>query len=667
MYSEELKPSNLAKELSAFDYVFLDTCSLMEDSFPSFMDTLTKSREYWKDGFEVVVLGECVSELKKHAKSKDSQEARIEAKRALKILHHDKWHDKVLEITKTNSNYGFADNAIYSTVSSLRIQKKVLVITQDKTLTTDLRKQNHLESQRGRFVVVKRLTASGDLEDNPGETYDRNQSRKADSTYRGKEHFKKDYSRPATPVETKAFDSALVLDNDRKLAANLANPTYPVGKKISDINDQISLLSSTSFENIQSLKLVYPLSKLVSAKADLNKAPAKNSAPIKTEKAKEAPAKKDEEKPAIQKSAAKPAPIAQKPVETPIKKQEARPTGSNRLWFEFGSTVQEAIGKCASRKGWIFRDASVHYEPMIHGPFDVTSDDLDKVARGVPALKTGESYDAAFKGLLAHIEKTERDYKATLEEEAFPKVVAPTAVPVIEPAPAKVEATPVYEEAPKEKPAKAVAEKPVSKAKAEKKGTVAHEKKLKVVASKAKSTRRAAPKAKPAEEVKPVAVPEKVAAPSVKAQSHYAAVPAGATLIVGVPSDVRKKEFIERRSRREDGPVVEIMKDESHAVSRKRVAKASPKKEVSKPSKPVSAHPAHKAAPSKPSAKFEAIAKEDANLNAKINNPTYPVPNKIKDLAEQRARVKTLSAEQSKGLHFTVAAIDKKLEELKAK
>src|SRR5574344_2350649 len=129
MYSEENKSSTLAKFLSIYDYVFVDTCSLMEDGFPSFMDTLSASKEYWKEGLRVIVPGECVAELKKHSRSKDNQEARIEAKRALKILHHDKWVHKILEVTKSNTNYGFADNAIYTAVSSLRIQNKVLIIT----------------------------------------------------------------------------------------------------------------------------------------------------------------------------------------------------------------------------------------------------------------------------------------------------------------------------------------------------------------------------------------------------------------------------------------------------------------------------------------------------------------------------------------------------------
>ena len=100
MYNEELKSSKLAQFLNDYDYVFVDTCSLMEDSFPLFMDYLSKSREYWKEDLQVIVLGECVEELKKHAKEKE-KDRKIAALRALKIIRHDKWHKKADTVIDT--------------------------------------------------------------------------------------------------------------------------------------------------------------------------------------------------------------------------------------------------------------------------------------------------------------------------------------------------------------------------------------------------------------------------------------------------------------------------------------------------------------------------------------------------------------------------------------
>ena len=168
MYSEETKPSNLAKLLNNFDKVFMDTCSLMEDSFPQFMDCLVKSHEYWKDGLKVIVLGECMEELKKHSKSKDGDKF-VEAKLAIKILEHNKRHGKTIEITKPTHKDGFADRAIFAKVTDLRIAEKILIITQDKKLTNDIRGLNGLESQKGTNIHVSRISRNGDLEINYGE------------------------------------------------------------------------------------------------------------------------------------------------------------------------------------------------------------------------------------------------------------------------------------------------------------------------------------------------------------------------------------------------------------------------------------------------------------------------------------------------------------------
>lgn len=72
-----MKSSSLAKFLNEYDYVFVDTCSLMEDTFPLFMDKLVASKSIGGEDLQVIVLGECVDELKKHAKEKTKN-----------VLHH---------------------------------------------------------------------------------------------------------------------------------------------------------------------------------------------------------------------------------------------------------------------------------------------------------------------------------------------------------------------------------------------------------------------------------------------------------------------------------------------------------------------------------------------------------------------------------------------------
>jgi rRNA-processing protein FCF1 len=464
MYSEESKSSALAKTLSVYDYVFVDTCSLMEDSFPVFMDTLTASKEYWKDGLRVIVIGECVQELKKHAKSKDkeAQEARIEAKRALKILHHDKWHGKTLEITKPTTTDGFADHALFTQVSSLRIQNKILIITQDKTLATDLKKLNALDSQHGRYLAVLRINQNGDLEENPGENgngYHRENARPSVSNntnsrydnHRGHGLFHR-HDRPERPSEERhdsSYEAAPAVESpiaeaDRRLCANLLNPNYPKEKKAADINAQLAALANVAPADLEKMSLAYTVDQLKAELSKLGAVAAKTAStpkPVETTKvetAKAEPAKAEPVKAVESPKAAAPVATAVKPVV----KETPKPHG----WFEFGRTIEEAVQACGTHEGLLFRDPSIPFFKGVHGPVDLTTDDLKNVAAKVGVLKTGESKEIPLATYLVHVEKTERDYKAYFIKPEVKSVVAPKPAetpvvavkPVVETKPAPV-------------------------------------------------------------------------------------------------------------------------------------------------------------------------------------------------------------------------------------
>ena len=49
MYNDENRAMALAKHLNGFDYVLIDTCSLMEDAFPAWMDRLVAAQDYLED------------------------------------------------------------------------------------------------------------------------------------------------------------------------------------------------------------------------------------------------------------------------------------------------------------------------------------------------------------------------------------------------------------------------------------------------------------------------------------------------------------------------------------------------------------------------------------------------------------------------------------------
>lgn len=326
MYNEELKSSKLAQFLNDYDYVFVDTCSLMEDSFPLFMDYLSKSKEYWKEDLQVIVLGECVEELKKHAKEKE-KDRKIAALRALKIIRHDKWHKKAFTITKAEGS-SFADNAIFTKVSGLRIHNKILVITQDKTLTTDLLKLNRLDSQKGRYLSVYRLTPHSELEKNPGEN--------GEKTF-NKKHEASSFQKVEKDNKTVALNKAqkVIIEEDNKLAKNLSNPNYKTKNKIKDIDNQLSKLNKLDANSLSALSLRFSKEDLLKKKEEL------------------LPSKKGE------------------------KKENKKETSS--VIVTTGASPSEALKRLALNYHSIVRDPSVSYVGAVHGNLDLTSDDLKKV------------------------------------------------------------------------------------------------------------------------------------------------------------------------------------------------------------------------------------------------------------------------------------------------
>lgn len=168
MYSQEKQFSSLAKVLSNYDRVIIDTCSLMDEGFPQFMDTLVGSKKYWKKDLLILTPVECIEELEKHAANMDwhNNEARIDAVRALTIIKDAQRKYRVPAYLKRQQSKGdtFADPSILAHATLFRIHYRVLIITQDNDLAQDLLKLNNLGSQNGRFLFVMKINAGGQLE-----------------------------------------------------------------------------------------------------------------------------------------------------------------------------------------------------------------------------------------------------------------------------------------------------------------------------------------------------------------------------------------------------------------------------------------------------------------------------------------------------------------------
>ena len=453
----------------------------------------------------------------------------------------DKKGNKLFTIEKVRSTEDFADPAIYASISAQRINKKIILISQDKQLADDVRNLNNLDSQRGKFVNVYKVDPYGDLLENKGNVY-QNQARSSVRSSRNlpskipeknirevqplpRQTPKKEEPKPLVPLDIKALD--------RAISSNIHNSTYPLARKLDDLDRQLKNLGPYSASDISSWKLLYGPDDLLKAKAEVIALQEKSleEKPVSSEK---------EAKPASQSAA--PAPKARpdaKPAPAPEAPKKRAPFGK-------GDTFISALKDLLGRYGTMIRDDEVPYVAAVHGPHDLVNSDFSKLVHEVALLEAGSKKDATVKKLLFHIEKNQGDYRVTLEE-------APKAEPV------KAPSTPPKEASPKK-------EAPSGKGTAQKKG----------------------PQASP-----------KTGAPKTDASKATANKP----------------------------------------------------------------HPGRKAVHS-PS--YEQALATDRDLMAKINNPSYHLECKLRDLKAQEALVRTLKQSELKDLNYTVRGLQKAIRDLKS-
>ncbi len=658
MYSEENRSSGLAKFLSNYDYVYLDTCSLMEDGFPIFMDALVASKEYWKEGLRVIVPDECVKELKKHSRNKEKNDARIGAKRALKILSHDRWHGKTIERERGITDGDFGDQAITQAVIKNRIRSKILVITQDKTLTRDLRNLNQLESQHGRNLDVYKIAPNGELTKNLG---DAGYSRPIESKTKEKKGFgfKKLFQKSEKKNQKEELPSSLLVvqEADKKLSSALGNKNYPNDKRLADINAQISALSRLSNADKKKLTLLYPEDRLLKEKEAIIK---RNLAQAEAKKAPKQETHEHFEKPLPKKTLPDPSTLDLPKIE------------------KGDSSVSSALKSLFDRLHVIVRDdSSVPYFGAVHGPLDVTKASLNAVIKGVPQLGDGEQKDIDFAGKKVTITCKKGIYYATLKvmdtpQKAAEKVDIGKKIGKNE---AKANtAELVKKDASTASIKKSDGEKPLVGASAPKQKSETKKKdqtepaKGKKTNPEIKTAKKSESKIEPVKEPKKAEVPLKAkkqpvskskqankeeTKPELKVSDPFSegsfVLPLGVNLFVGEPS---------KRTHAKKNPSKEVKKeDEPLSLEEKMDVDRYLKKE--------SAAPKKSAKPKDDPELLKKALSSEAKLNANINNSNYPLNSKIRDLEEQKALIKKLSEKDRKSLKLKLSDIDKKLKEFK--
>ena len=629
MYKDEKKSSSLAETIAPFDYLIVDTCSLMDPNFPDWMDILAGAKSYLNPKQPILVFYKCVEELKKHATNKEDVSKRIAAKRALKILRHAKWK-KLLTVTKKDKTQNFADNAIFVQASYDRLNKRLAVITQDKSLATDLLRLNEQVSQHGFHVYVFKIGENGVLE--------RNRGADIESSKQNRSFLRDKPTLTAKKEETRRSDLAAIYSKDKEIAAHLEDKGYNHLSLLAQAKEQLRLLSKLEYAEVKTLKLKVDV-------AGLNKIIRETRQP-KTEKEAKTPQQpsKQVENNVGKKEVSKPSKpevsVSKQAATKPDKpgaseKSDGRPSGYLPL-YGFGHNIKDSLLDVASIYGLVFRDPSIPYFRIAHGPLDITQSDLanivdfftERLQKQGKAEYVAKEYsfscEQAFKGYRAYVlvGKMPEDKPIKVKEKVETKS---TGKPKVEPKSA--EQTPI-----EGKP-----EAPATKKRTRTKKAVAPK-----------------PAEKPSEP-KPVIV-------------ETAAVPEGTGLMIGVPSDQAKVK-IERKARKSDKPL-----DAAKPTAKKtKKTAAAPKATASPAEKPAAKEPVKKSAKVKASSPkekkpapsdFEKASKADKRLKSVVSNSTYSTEKKQKDIKSQISLVKKLKPEEASQLSYSLIDLQALLESL---
>lgn len=667
IYKQEAKFRELAKLLSSYDCIFMDTCSLMEEAFPGFMEDLAvlQNDDYWNE--QITVLKQCVDELKKHAKSKENGK-RIDAKCALKILRNDRWHTHIIKIEKSiKKETHFVDQILFNLVNEYRRNKRILVITQDKQLAYDLRSLNHLGSQRGRPVDVYKLRPDSSIEPNYGadENGIRPDFKERKNTQKFEKTPQKSFKNKGEEPKTSQRDEPIVLE-DRRLSANLRNPNYDKSRKIEDINAQIARLSLLSEKERNAFPLAFTLSQLEEEKTKLGDN-AKTLPSREEAKAKASLAPKKEEKKEAQKPIPAPMKKETQKVIVPLPAEKEEPV--KKSWTEKGRNASFALERLGEHHGWLFRDPSIPFVKGVHGDYDLVSTDLAKIDAFASSMKEGEKRDFLLKSLSIHIEKDKLGYILS-KNEASPsfkkeepletaKKETPSKPSLVKEAKTAPKAAIAPKEAASSRPKKKTTPKAVPS-----KGEEAEAEGPKKAAKKTVSRKEPAKKS-PKKALAPKAEKEAkktvnqtvkktsliVKTKTIVSSDGNAVVPTGVTLSAGEPAPKKRKTAKNKPQTLEEKNAFEASKkkEEGAKLHRLSLAEDAPKKKARKG----------------PSPDYEKAKKNDQLLKANINNPTYSIENKIRDIEAQLLLLKGLKKKEADSLLLSVSVLEARLKELR--
>ena len=139
--------------------VFIDTCSLLNDSAAQFWSNAVPLLE--ETGNKIIITTKVVEELEKHYRNQNNPPLAKKAATALEYINV--LLKSQLVVIQGEQSDVFADNVFQVVFTKFRMTERLLLITQDQDLATDILNLNNNKSVRANRVYVKRINQFGYL------------------------------------------------------------------------------------------------------------------------------------------------------------------------------------------------------------------------------------------------------------------------------------------------------------------------------------------------------------------------------------------------------------------------------------------------------------------------------------------------------------------------
>ncbi len=191
--------------------IFIDTCSLLENPMVISKIFQGAASILQSNNAKINIPLSVISEVEKHCKNVVNPSLRLKAKRTYKLL--EEWQkQRIIEICgNKDENDIFADCDFLSAFTRLRIKSRLLLITQDKKLASDIINLNGHKSINGKDVAVLRVNKRGVLKQFDKKIDPLHQLNSKDDDVRAEEKFticKQVTSVPDTPILLESIPAA---------------------------------------------------------------------------------------------------------------------------------------------------------------------------------------------------------------------------------------------------------------------------------------------------------------------------------------------------------------------------------------------------------------------------------------------------------------------------